>query len=81
MDTDGPDNITFSIPEQYKTTSELVTLENYRSVEKYTKMIDIVLIKPLDRDFVRYFSVNITCTSGRCNRQSEFTLLHFAIFL
>ena len=21
-----------------------------------------------------------TCTSGRCNRQSEFTLLHFTIF-
>ena len=22
----------------------------------------------------------MTCTSGRCNRQSEFTLLHFTIF-
>ena len=22
----------------------------------------------------------LTCTSGRCNRQSEFTLLHFTIF-
>ena len=22
----------------------------------------------------------IACTSGRCNRQSEFTLLHFTIF-
>ena len=29
------------------------------------------------------FSVNMFCvtyTSGRCNRQSEFTLLHFMIF-
>ena len=39
--------------------------------------------------FIAYLYINLTtfdarlintCTSGRCNRQSEFTLLHFTIF-
>ena len=27
-----------------------------------------------------YYCDSLLCTSGRCNRQSEFTLLHFTIF-
>ena len=30
--------------------------------------------------FINLILTIISCTSGRCNRQSEFTLLHFMIF-
>ncbi|XP_070180479.1 cadherin-related family member 1-like [Littorina saxatilis] len=49
FDDDGPDPLTFSIPDQL--TSQLVELQNLRTTDSKTWVMDVVLIKKLDRDF------------------------------
>ena len=54
VDRDGPNALSFSIPDKLTTTSQLVELRNYRQgADQDTRVMDIVLIKALDRDFVR----------------------------
>lgn len=54
VDRDGPSELSFSIPDKLTTTSQLVELRNYRQgADQDTRVMDIVLIKALDRDFVR----------------------------
>ena len=53
VDRDGPSELSFSIPDKLTTTSQLVELRNFRQgADSDTRVMDIVLIKALDRDFV-----------------------------